>query len=449
MPAYIFSKSKPHQGEPSMSGQINAFEMAQKQFDGVAEILKLDPGVREVLRWPMREYSFRIPIRMDDGTTRVFQGFRVQHNDARGPNKGGIRFHPAETFDTVRALATWMTWKCAVADIPLGGGKGGVICDPSSLSSNEKEQICRGWVDVMWKNIGPRNDVPAPDVGTTPQMMGWMMDEYSRLVGQYTPGVFTGKPLGGGGSEGRTEATGYGVIYTVREALKYLKMDSKKAVAAIEGFGNVAQYAAIGFIEQLGGKVACVSCWDRHEKKSFTYSHKQGVDPRFLLTIVDQYGTIDKKAAEEAGYVIEDGDAWITKEADVLIPAAIEGHVNAESIQKMSSRIRVVAEGANGPCTPEADDFFKKNKIFNIPDFLCNAGGVTTSYFEQVQNDMNYYWTKNEVLERLDTKMTNAFHGVLETSEKEGVYMRDAAYMVAITRVVKAMELRGWLNASW
>lgn len=432
-----------------MSGQINAFEMAQQQFDGVAEKLNLDHGVREVLRWPMREYSFRIPIRMDDGSIKVFQGFRVQHNDARGPNKGGIRFHPAETFDTVRALATWMTWKCAVADIPLGGGKGGVICDPAALSSVEKEQICRGWVDVMWKNIGPRNDVPAPDVGTTPQMMGWMMDEYSRLVGQYTPGVFTGKPLGGGGSEGRTEATGYGVIYTVREALKHLNMDSTKAVAAIEGFGNVAQYAAIGFVEQLGGKVACVSCWDRHDRKSYTYSHKQGVDPRFLLTIVDQYGTIDKKAAEAAGYLIEDGDAWITKEADVLIPAAIEGHVNADTIQKMSSRVKVVAEGANGPCTPEADEFFKSNKIFNIPDFLCNAGGVTTSYFEQVQNDMNYYWTKSEVLERLDTKMTNAFHGVLDTSEKEGVYMRDAAYMVAISRVVKAMELRGWLNATW
>ena len=432
-----------------MSGQINAFEMAQKQFDGVAEILSLDPGVREVLRWPMREYSFRIPIRMDDGSVCVFQGFRVQHNDARGPNKGGIRFHPAETFDTVRALATWMTWKCAVADIPLGGGKGGVVCDPAALSANEKEQICRGWVDVMWKNIGPRNDVPAPDVGTTPQMMGWMMDEYSRLVGQYTPGVFTGKPLGGGGSEGRTEATGYGVIYTVREAMKYLKMDSRKTVAAIEGFGNVAQYAAIGFVEQLGGKVACISCWDRHDKKSYTYSHKQGVDPRFLLTIVDQYGTVDKRAAEEAGYVIEDGDAWITKEVDVLIPAAIEGHVNGDTIQKMSSRVRLVAEGANGPCTPEADDFFKSNKIFNIPDFLCNAGGVTTSYFEQVQNDMNFYWTKGEVLEKLDTKMTNAFNAVLETSEKEDVYMRDAAYMVAITRVVKAMELRGWLNASW
>jgi len=432
-----------------MSVEINAFQMAQKQFDSVASILNLDPGVREVLRWPMREYSFRIPVRMDDGSLCVFQGFRVQHNDARGPNKGGIRFHPAETFDTVRALATWMTWKCAVADIPLGGGKGGVICDPSTLSPNEKEQICRGWVGAMWKNIGPRNDVPAPDVGTTPQMMGWMTDEYSRLVGQYTPGVFTGKPLGGGGSEGRTEATGYGVIYTIREALNHLKMDSRKAVAAIEGFGNVAQYAAIGFVDMLGGKVACVSCWDRHDKKSYTYSHKQGVDPRFLLTIVDQYGTVDKKAAEEAGYVIEDGDAWITKEADVLIPAAIEGHVNAETIKKMSSRVRIVAEGANGPCTPEADEFFKENKIFNIPDFLCNAGGVTTSYFEQVQNDMNFYWTKNEVLEKLDTKMTNAFNAVLETSEREGLYMRDAAYIVAISRVVKAMELRGWLNSTW
>jgi glutamate dehydrogenase len=429
-----------------MSGPLNAFEMAQKQFDGVAKQLKLDAGVAEVLRWPMREYSFRIPIRMDDGSLRVFQGFRVQHNDARGPNKGGIRFHPAETLDTVRALATWMTWKCAVADIPLGGGKGGIIVDPSTLSDNEKEALCRGWVRVMWKNIGPRNDVPAPDVGTTGQMMAWMMDEYSRLVGQYTPGVFTGKPLGGGGSLGRTEATGYGVIYTVREAMKHLKMDPKKCVAAIEGFGNVAQYAAIGFIEMLGGKVACVSCYDRHEKKSFTYSHKNGVDPQFLLTIVDQYGTIDKKAAEKAGYVIEDGDAWITKEADVLIPAAIEGHVNADTVKKMSSRVKIVAEGANGPCTPEADEFLKKNNIFNIPDFLCNAGGVTCSYFESVQNDMNYYWTKEEVLEKLDTKMTVAFHGVLDMAEKEKVYMRDAAYMVSISRVVKAMELRGWLN---
>jgi glutamate dehydrogenase (NAD(P)+) len=301
----------------------------------------------------------------------------------------------------------------------------------------------------MWKNIGPRQDVPAPDIGTNPQMMGWMMDQYSRIVGQYTPGVFTGKPIGGGGSEGRTEATGYGVIYTVREAMNHLKMDPTKSIAAIEGFGNVAQYAAIGFIEQLGGKVACVSCWDRADKVSYTYSHKDGVDQRFLLTIVDKYGTIDKDAATNAGYIIEDGEVWIEKEADVLIPAAIEGHVNAETIQKMSGRVKIVAEGANGPVTPEADNVFRENKIFNIPDFLCNAGGVTTSYFEQVQNDMNYYWTKDAVLKRLDIKMTLAFNAVLDTSKKQDVYMRDAAYMVAIERVVKAMELRGWLNAGW
>jgi glutamate dehydrogenase len=427
-----------------MAEQLNAFAMAQEQFDHVAKLLKLDPAISEILRWPMREYSFRIPVRMDDGSMRVFQGFRVQHNDARGPNKGGIRFHPAETLDTVRALATWMTWKCAVADIPLGGGKGGVVVDPATLSVHEKERLCRGWVDAMWKNIGPRNDVPAPDVGTTPQMMGWMMDEYSKLVGQYTPGVFTGKPLGSGGSEGRTEATGYGVIYTVREAMKYLNMNPKNSAAAIEGFGNVAQYASIGFIEILGGKVACVSCWDRNDKKSYTYSHKDGVDPRFLLTIVDEYGTIDKKKAMDSGYIVEDGAAWITKEADVLIPAAIEGHVNADTVKTMSKRVKIVAEGANGGVTPEADEYFKANKIFDIPDFLCNAGGVTTSYFESVQNDMNFYWTKQEVLEKLDTKMTQAFKTVLEMSEKEKVYMRDAAYMVAIDRVVKAMQLRGW-----
>ncbi len=429
-----------------MSEQLNAFEMAQKQFDAVAKQLNLDPGIAETLRWPMREFSFRIPVRMDDGSLRVFQGFRVQHNDARGPNKGGIRFAADETLDTVRALSMWMTWKCAVADIPLGGSKGGIIVDPSALSTTEKESLCRGWVQNMWRNIGPRQDVPAPDVGTNPQMMGWMMDEYSKQVGQFTPGVVTGKPLGSGGSLGRTEATGYGVIYTVREAMKHLKLDSTKMVAAIQGFGNVAQYAAIGFVEILGGKVACVSCYDRHEKKAFTYSHKDGIDPRFLLTIVDPYGTIDKAKAQEAGYVVEDGDAWLGKDVDVLIPAAKEGQVNAETIKKISKRVKLVAEGANGPTTPEADEFFKKNNIFVIPDFLCNAGGVTCSYFESVQNDMNFYWPKEEVLQKLDQKMTVAFHGVLDMALEKKVYMRDAAYMVAISRVVKAMELRGWLT---
>jgi glutamate dehydrogenase (NAD(P)+) len=338
-----------------------------------------------------------------------------------------------------------MTWKCAVADIPLGGGKGGVIVDPSTLSVGEKERLCRGWVDKMWKNIGPRQDVPAPDIGTTGQMMAWMMDEYSKLTGVYTPGVFTGKPLEAGGSEGRTEATGFGVIYYVREAMKHLGIDPKTSVAAIEGFGNVAQYAAIAFIEILGGKVACVSCWDRNDKTSYTYSHKNGVDPRFLLTIVDQYGTIDKKKAQAAGYIIEDGGKWIEKDCNILIPAAKEDHVNAETVKKISKNVKIVAEGANGPCTPEADEYFKKNNIFDIPDFLCNSGGVTCSYFESVQNDGNYYWTKDEVLQRLDVKMTQAFHAVLDMSLKHKVYMRDAAYMVAIDRVAKAMQLRGWI----
>jgi glutamate dehydrogenase (NAD(P)+) len=432
-----------------MTEQINAFQIAQQQFDHVAEMLNLEAGVREVLRWPTREFTFRIPVRMHDDSLQVFTGFRVQHNDARGPNKGGIRFHPDETIDTVRALAMWMTWKCAVVDIPLGGGKGGIIVDPSKLTPNEKEALCRGWVQQMIKNLGPRQDIPAPDVGTTPQMMGWMMDEYSKLSGHYAPGVFTGKPVGGGGSLGRTEATGYGVVYHIREAMKHLDIDPKNCVVAIQGFGNVAQYAAIGFVEILGGKVVCVSCWDRSEKKSFTYSHKDGVDGRFLLSITDQYGTIDKKKAMEAGYIAEEGDTWITKEADVLIPAALENQINAETVKKVSKRIKIVAEGANGPTTPDADEYFKENNIFLIPDFLCNSGGVTTSYFEGVQNDMNFYWSRDEVLQRLDAKMTNAFNDVLRMAQEEKVYMRDAAYMVSIERVVDAMTMRGWLQGYW
>jgi len=428
-----------------MATAINAFEMAQRQFDNVAELLKLDPQVREILRWPLREFSFRIPVRMDDGTLRIFQGFRVQHNDARGPNKGGIRFHPAETIDTVRALATWMTWKCAVADIPLGGGKGGVVVDPATLSTGEKERLVRGWVQAMWRNIGPRQDIPAPDVGTTPQMMCWMMDEYSKLSGEYTPGVITGKPLGGGGSLGRTEATGYGVIFNVREAMKHLKLDPTKCKAAIQGFGNVAQYAAIGFIEILKGKVICVSYYDREDKMSYTVSKEDGIDPRFLMTITDQYGTIDKTKARAAGYAIEDGGAWITKDVDVMIPAALEGQINADTVKLIKPSVKILAEGANGPTTPEADEVLKANGVFVIPDFLCNSGGVTVSYFEGVQNDMNYYWTREEVIEKLDTKMTIAFEGVLDMSLKSKVYMRDAAYMVAIDRVVKAMQLRGWV----
>jgi glutamate dehydrogenase (NAD(P)+) len=424
---------------------INAFDMAQQQFDRVADLLHLDPPVREFLRWPMREFHFRIPVRMDDGNIRMFQGYRVQHNNARGPNKGGLRFHPSETVDSIRALATWMTWKCAVADIPLGGGKGGVIVDPSTLTIGEKESLVRGWVQQMWKNIGPRQDVPAPDVGTTPQMMGWMMDEYSKLVGEYAPGVITGKPVGGGGSLGRTEATGYGVIYTLREAFNRLGMDAKKSKAAIQGFGNVSQYAAIGFKEILGGSVICVSYWDRDGRKPYTVSKEDGFDPRFMQSITDQYGSIDREKAAAAGYVIEDADAWLKKDVEVLIPAALEGQINAESVQWISPAVKIIAEGANGPTTPEADEVIREKGIFLIPDFLCNSGGVTVSYFESVQNDGNYYWPKQEVLDKEDKILTKAFADVYEMAENEHVYMRDAAYMVAIARVVKAMQLRGWI----
>ncbi len=425
--------------------KVNPFEMAQRQFDEVADQLELEAGMRAVLRQPLREFHFRIPVRMDNGTLRVFDGFRVQHSDARGPCKGGIRWAANETIDTVRALATWMTWKCAVADIPLGGGKGGIVVDPATLSVAEKERLCRGWVDQMWRNIGPRTDVPAPDVVTTPQMMGWMMDEYSKLVGAYTPGVITGKPLGGGGSLGRTEATGYGVIYTAREAFKYLGIDPRGAKASIHGFGNVAQYASIGFIEMLGGTVVCVGCYDRHDTKAYTYTKDDGIDPRFLMSITDQYGTIDKGKAKQGGYRIEDGDAWIGKDVDILMPCAIEGVLTGETVGLIKPSVKIIAEGANGPTTPEADAEIKKRGTFLIPDFLCNAGGVTCSYFESVQNDMNFYWSKDEVLGKLDDKMTVAFAGVVGMAKARKVYMRNAAYMVAIDRVAAAMKLRGWV----
>ncbi|OGO69890.1 MAG: glutamate dehydrogenase [Chloroflexi bacterium RBG_19FT_COMBO_62_14] len=424
---------------------MNAFEIAQAQFDDIAAKIHLDPAVASVLRWPVREFRFQIPVRMDDGSIRVFFGYRVQHNDARGPNKGGIRFHPSETLDTIRALAMWMTWKCAVADIPLGGGKGGVAVDPATLSTGEKERLCRGWIDQIWKNIGPRLDVPAPDVGTTPQMMGWMMDEYTKMTGAYNPGVITGKPVGAGGSLGRTEATGFGVIYTLREAMKHLGIDPTKTTASVQGFGNVAQYACIGYSKFLGGTVVAVSSWDRLDNTSYTFYKKSGIDAVFLQSITDIYGSIDKEKAKSAGYSVEPGEAWLAKEVDVLIPSAIEAQITAESVGSISTKVKIVAEGANGPTTPDADKVFKERNVFVIPDFLCNSGGVTVSYFEGVQNDMNFYWSRDEVLSRLDDKITEAFKAVLDVAEGQKVYMRDAAYIVAIDRVVRAMQFRGWL----
>ena len=424
--------------------QFNSFEMDQQQFDRVADLLGLDQPTRELLRVPLREYQFSIPVRMDDGTVRVFRGFRVQHNDARGPSKGGIRFHPLETVDTVRALAMWMTWKCAVVDIPLGGGKGGVVCDPHNLSQREQESICRGWVRQMARNVGPVTDVPAPDVMTTPQHMVWMVDEFETIHGGRYPGFITGKPVGLGGSLGRTEATGYGVVYTIREALKELNVSPGSTSASVQGFGNVAQYA-VRLYRQIGGTVVCVSSWDQADQTSYTFRKASGVDPDELVGITDHFGGIDKQKARDLGYEVLPGEAWIAQDVDILIPAALENQVRGDNVGKVSSHVKIVAEGANGPTTPEADKALQARGIFVIPDFLANAGGVTCSYFEQVQSNMNYFWEKDEVLSKLDTKMTSAFAAVSELARRQKLFSRDAAYVISISRVAKACRERGWV----
>ncbi len=423
---------------------FNPFEMAQKQFDNVAELLNLDEGTRELLRNPLREFQFLIPVKMDDGSVKVFRGFRVQHNDARGPAKGGIRFHPQETIDTVRALSMWMTWKCAVVDIPLGGGKGGVICDPHNLSASEQEQISRGWVRQMAKNVGPLNDVPAPDVMTNAQHMIWMLDEYEAIHGAKYPGFITGKPVGLGGSLGRTEATGFGVIFTLREAMKAKGVNPADTVASVQGFGNVAQYAIRKYTE-LGGKVISVSSWDQEDQTSYMFKRESGIDIDELLGITDKFGGIDKEAAKNLGYEVLPGDEWIKQDVDVLIPAALENQIREDNINSISDKVKFIVEGANGPTTPEADEVIKEKGIFVVPDFLANAGGVTCSYFEQVQSNMNFFWTKEEVLTKLDEKMTAAFKAVYELSEKKKIYMRDAAYVISVSRVADACKKRGWV----
>ncbi len=423
---------------------FNPFEMARQQFDKTADLIGLDDGTRALLRSPLREFHFSIPVRMDDGMVQVFQGFRVQHNDARGPSKGGIRFHPQETIDTVRALSMWMTWKCAVADIPLGGGKGGVICDPHNLSAREQEAICRGWVRQLARNVGPVADVPAPDVMTNPQHMLWMLDEYEAISGGHYPGMITGKPVGMGGSLGRTEATGYGVIYCLREALQEFNLKAEDTTMSVQGFGNVAQYA-IELYHQMGGKVVCVSSWDQEEQTTYAFYRERGVDRDELLGITDRFGGIDKAKAKDLGYEVLSGDDWISQDVDILLPAALEHQITEKNVEKIAERVKIIAEGANGPTTPEADAIIEKRGIFMIPDFLANAGGVTCSYFEQVQCNMNYFWEKDEVLTKLDQKMTAAYHSISEMARRQKVYMRDAAYVVAINRVAAACRDRGWV----
>jgi glutamate dehydrogenase len=422
----------------------NPYEAAQTQFDRAADLLALSPAVRDLLRVPIREYHFSVPVCMDDGHTKVFRGYRIQHNDARGPCKGGIRFHPLETVDTVRALAMWNTWRCAVADLPLGGSMGGVICDPHDLSPREQERLCRGWVRQVARNVGPDWDVPSPDLMASAQHMLWMLDEYEAIHGRRSPGFITGKPVGLGGSAGRKEATGYGLMVIVREALRDLDIKPTDTTASFQGFGNVAQHA-IQLYRKMGGVVTCVSSWEQAEHTAYAYRRHQGIDLDELLTITNAFGEIDKTKAIDMGYECLPGEAWLEQEADILVPSALENQITVENAQKISPRVKIIAEGADGPTNPEVDPLLAQRGILVIPDILANAGGATCSYFEQVQSNMNYYWKRDEVFGKLDVHMTAAFSDVNQFSHSRQMPMREAAYIISVERVARACQERGWV----
>ncbi len=422
----------------------NPYVNAQRQFDRIAELLGLQQPVRDLLRIPMREYHFSIPVRMDDGQVSVFRGFRIQHNDARGPGKGGIRFHPNDTVDTMRALSMGMTWKCAVVDLPLGGSMGGVVCDLHDLSLLEQERICRGWVRQVARNVGPEMDVSSPDLMTSPQHMLWMLDEYEAIQGMKSPGFITGKPVGMGGSQGRKEATGYGLVITIREALKEMDKKPEDTTASFQGFGNVAQHA-IQLYQRMGGKVCCVSCYDHQDNATYAFTKKGGIQLEGLLTITNSFGEIDKSKAKALGYEILPGSAWLEVDADILVPAAIENQITAENVHKISQRVKIIAEGANSSTSPDADRMINQRGIFVIPDLLANAGGVTCSYLEQVQSNMNYYWRAEEVFGKLDVHMTSAYIEVSDFAKKQNLDLRDAAHVIAVERVARACQERGWV----
>ena len=417
---------------------MNAFEMAQCQLDEAAEILGLSPAMHALLRVPKREYHFTIPVKMDDGSYQVFQGFRVQYNDARGPAKGGIRFHPDETIDTVRALSAWMTWKTAVVDIPLGGGKGGVICDPRSLSLGELESLSRGYMRAVAHMIGPEKDVPAPDVYTTPQIMSWMLDEYEIITGRHLPGVITGKPVGLFGSLGRGDATARGGIYTVREAARVLNIDLKGATVAIQGQGNVGSFAA-PLCRSNGHEGG-----GRQRRRAAGCTTPTGSNIPAIKEHIQHHPKRIIEGYSEPGADSITNNELLELPVVVLFPAALENVIKRENADNIKAKI--VAELANGPTTPEADQILYHKGIYLIPDFLCNAGGVTVSYFEQVQNAYNYYWSIEDVTNRLEAKMTQAYAAVHEMAVKQNVNNRVAAYLVSVQRVADAVASRGWVK---
>jgi glutamate dehydrogenase (NAD(P)+) len=370
---------------------------------------------------------------MDDGSVQVFRGFRVQYNDALGPTKGGLRFHPEETINTVRALAAWMTWKTAVVDLPLGGGKGGVVCNPKEMSQNELERLSRAYIRQVGRIIGEETDVPAPDVYTNPQIMAWMMDEYSFMRGHNVPGVITGKPIPLGGSKGRGDATARGGMYTIREAGKTLGIDLEGATTAIQGYGNAGHFGHLLGEELLGLKVVAVS------DSSGGIYNLDGLDHEAVLSHKQETGSV----ADFPGAKTITNEELLELDVTVLIPAALENQITGANAGNVKARI--VAEFANGPTTPEADDILHENGVYVIPDFLCNAGGVTVSYFEQVQNAYDYYWDLETVHERLDKKMTAAFNAVHDTAQQHDVKNRMGAYVVAVGRVAEVCKLRGWV----
>ncbi|MBI1802521.1 MAG: Glu/Leu/Phe/Val dehydrogenase [Chloroflexi bacterium] len=419
-------------GSSHRAEEMNPFFIAQEQLRQAAERLELDESIHALLREPLRELHVTLPVRMDDGTVKVFKGFRVQYNDARGPTKGGIRFHPDETIDTVRALAAWMTWKCSVVDIPLGGGKGGIICDPKTMSPGELERLSRAYIRQVGRIIGLEKDVPAPDVYTTPQIMAWMMDEFSFLQGHNEFGVITGKPLALGGSAGRGDATARGGMYCVREAGKALGINLEGATTAIQVYGNAGMFAHSLGKELLGLKIVAVS-----DSQGGIYSAK-GLDPQAVADWKAENGTV----VGLPGTRKISNSGLLELDVDVLLPSALENQITHENAGQIKAKI--IGELANGPTTPAADEILFKNGVYVIPDFLCNAGGVTVSYFEMVQNAYDYYWDLPLVHQRLDQKMTAAFHAVHDMAQKHKVHNRLAAYMVAVSRVAEAVRLRGW-----
>jgi len=415
-----------------MAGKANPFEEMKKMVDKAGKTLGLEQGTIEVLKSPKRELTVNFPVKMDNGTIRVFTGYRVQHNEARGPFKGGIRYHPQVDIDEVRALSSWMTWKTATVDIPYGGAKGGIICDPKKMSVGEIERMTRRYASEILIIIGPEKDIPAPDVNTSGREMAWIMDTYSMQKGYVVPGVITGKPRELGGSLGRPEATSRGLVFTVREAAKKIGMNLKGATVAIQGYGNVGAFAHKLIERDFGSKVIAVT------------DSKGGIINEKGLKY-DEVWAHKVKTGSVIGFP---GSKPISNEeilelkVDVLLPCALENVITKDNAAKIKAKI--LGEGANGPTTFEADAIMWKNGVLVLPDILANAGGVTVSYFEWVQNNYNYYWTEKEVNDRLDQKITAAFHDVWDMHEKHKCNMRDAAYLVAVKRVADATKLRGF-----